>query len=1361
MFSTKSYTFFQGRVNSLLFAVSLFWITALSFQNQIHAQATCTPSTLVSWDMNACASSYSSYTEFTATYPTSSCSGVSASNVYRSNPSTYKHACVLGQGNTGAAMSVSGATNSTYPSSSATKVKFEATITTSTPRQITALKFYAKSPTVSTTLAGSSTNNNYLQKYGIRIYKGSSLVYEASNLSLSTSWQLKTIDLSGDSDFQFSSTKTFKFELVAYKPVNNGCTINVWDLDNITIEGCCSTPVNCNDITGGSIGPNQTICSGGDPAIINNTSSATTSFSGGVKYLWFKYVGSSAPSSMSSATLISGATSASYDPPAGSVTAKTWYRRCAAPNSASCTTYNGETSWVYVNVTTPPTLVCEAKVNGTWSTLNNCAVTVCTGNSLWLSVNPNISTVVWTGPNGYNATGNDASISSSVTTSHAGTYTAVLTDNGCSSTATITVTVNNCTPPVNCNDVTGGYITPNQTICSGGDPAPITNSTSASTSYSGGVKYQWYKYVGSTAPSSLSSATLIPGATSSSYDPPAGSVTSKTWFVRAAAPNSESCTTYSGLSNWKYVSVTTPPTLTCKAKVNGTWNVLSNCAVTVCVGNSLYLGVLSDGSSFSWTGPNGFSSTNQYPLISNNVTAAHAGSYTIVVTKNGCTTSATIVVTVSTCGTPPNCGDITGGSIGNDQTICGGGDPSNIYSITDATTSYSGGVKYLWLLYVGATPPSSMSSATIIPGATSASYDPPAGSITSKTWFRRCAAPNSDECTTYNGETAWVYVDVAPNPDTPTPTTNSASNVCPATSVNLISLQPAAPSTPGGVFEWHTGNDASSPLVDNPTSVGNGTYYLFEKSTANCYSNGAMVTITITTCETVCDNYYNGGSVGYYQSQCGPYTPNEIIELEAPEGGSGASEYIWQSSADNWLWVTIVGATGASYQPDAISSSIYIRRGVRRVNCTSWRYSNAVLKEVTGPCGGTNVCDNFTSGGNIGYDESGTSPFDPSTIVETTAPNGGSGAIEYQWKYNTDGTWIVITGANGSTYDPGAITETTIYRRGVRRANCIEWLYSNEVTKTVSNPTPPNCNDITGGTIGYSQTICTSGDPMAFVSVTPATTSFAGGVKYVWLRYEGANPPADMSLATVIAGANSDTYDAPAGSVTTKTWFRRCAAPNSSTCTVYYGETPWIFVETTTCGGTCDNVTYGGEIGYYESKCAPYDPEMIIETTPPSGGNGTLEYVWLYSTDNWTWITIAGANGPSYDPPVITETTFFSRGVRRAGCTDYIYSNSVLKRNSCSGKTGEGELEQAISGLTILPVPASTGLTVRFVSADQQVCDVQIFDIAGRQVDQQQIEASAGINEVNFDVSRWNAGYYFVSLSNGKQHERAKFTVIR
>jgi hypothetical protein len=67
--------------------------------------------------------------------------------------------------------------------------------------------------------------------------------------------------------------------------------------------------------------------------------------------------------------------------------------------------------------------------------------------------------------------------------------------------------------------------------------------------------------------------------------------------------------------------------------------------------------------------------------------------------------------------------------------------------------------------------------------------------------------------------------------------------------VNLTALAATlTPSVSGGVFEWHVSNSSSSALVSNPNDVGAGNYYLFERSPADCYSTGSIVTVNIQTC---------------------------------------------------------------------------------------------------------------------------------------------------------------------------------------------------------------------------------------------------------------------------------------------------------------------------------------------------------------------------------------------------------------------------------------------------------------------------------------------------------------------------------
>ncbi|MBL7831682.1 MAG: T9SS type A sorting domain-containing protein, partial [Saprospiraceae bacterium] len=102
----------------------------------------------------------------------------------------------------------------------------------------------------------------------------------------------------------------------------------------------------------------------------------------------------------------------------------------------------------------------------------------------------------------------------------------------------------------------------------------------------------------------------------------------------------------------------------------------------------------------------------------------------------------------------------------------------------------------------------------------------------------------------------------------------------------------------------------------------------------------------------------------------------------------------------------------------------------------------------------------------------------------------------------------------------------------------------------------------------------------------------------------------------------------------------------------------------------CENLTNGGTIGYDETLCSPGSISSdIVNITLPSGGSGTIEYVWMYSTkdpqfsaNNPDWYPIANSNSPSYSPGKLFETTYFVRCARREGCTIYSgESNEVTK----------------------------------------------------------------------------------------------------
>lgn len=132
-----------------------------------------------------------------------------------------------------------------------------------------------------------------------------------------------------------------------------------------------------------------------------------------------------------------------------------------------------------------------------------------------------------------------------------------------------------------------------------------------------------------------------------------------------------------------------------------------------------------------------------------------------------------------------------------------------------------------------------------------------------------------------------VTVIVNAKPNTPT-CSGSATNVCPATTVDLTKLNISELSIPGGKFEWHTSADPTSPLVKDPTKVGKGNYYLFEKSPAGCYSEPHLVVVNINKCS--CEEPPMA-MAGDDQKLCA----GDTIRLKGSYGGTAAGA-IWSST---------------------------------------------------------------------------------------------------------------------------------------------------------------------------------------------------------------------------------------------------------------------------------------------------------------------------------------------------------------------------------------------------------------------------------------------------------------------------------
>ncbi|MCD6068203.1 MAG: hypothetical protein K0S33_3029 [Bacteroidetes bacterium] len=92
--------------------------------------------------------------------------------------------------------------------------------------------------------------------------------------------------------------------------------------------------------------------------------------------------------------------------------------------------------------------------------------------------------------------------------------------------------------------------------------------------------------------------------------------------------------------------------------------------------------------SYQWTGPNGFSSSNDSVIIAN-FSAANAGTYSLTVNVSGCTSAAgTFLVNVGpACGVGDNTSTFTNGSTEFLQSVSNSTLPNGNYALTSTFTS--------------------------------------------------------------------------------------------------------------------------------------------------------------------------------------------------------------------------------------------------------------------------------------------------------------------------------------------------------------------------------------------------------------------------------------------------------------------------------------------------------------------------------------------------------------------------------------------------------------------------------------------------------------------------------------------------
>ncbi len=254
------------------------------------------------------------------------------------------------------------------------------------------------------------------------------------------------------------------------------------------------------------------------------------------------------------------------------------------------------------------------------------------------------------------------------------------------------------------------------------------------------------------------------------------------------------------------------------------------------------------------------------------------------------------------------------------------------------------------------------------------------------------------------------------------------------------------------------------------------------------------------------------------------------------------------------------------------------------------------------------------------------------------------GDFTYQWQSSPDGTtYSDIPLATAATFDPGALTARTFFRRRLRSGNCLD-VFSNVFEFRVDTPVTP-------GSIDGNQTICGSpGDP-ANLTQTPVTGAPGGGDGTTYAFQWEESTVSTLGPFNTIAGATAATYDPPAG-VTATTFYRRRVT--SGVCTADgpdVGTDPDNIAYSNVITVTVHQINNPGTIGNAQTICSGQNPTVLTNVAAASGGDGTnYTYQWQQAAAvGGPYSDLVGQTGTTFDPPVLTATTFYRRRVRSPG----------------------------------------------------------------------------------------------------------------
>jgi len=276
-----------------------------------------------------------------------------------------------------------------------------------------------------------------------------------------------------------------------------------------------------------------------------------------------------------------------------------------------------------------------------------------------------------------------------------------------------------------------------------------------------------------------------------------------------------------------------------------------------------------------------------------------------------------------------------------------------------------------------------------------------------------------------------AQIDVTVNPGINGNTIGAAQTICAGTPPAALSSAPLTGGNGTYTFQWQSSATGSYPWTNitgatsasyAPPVLNDTIWYRRVVVSAPCSDTSNIIRIVVL-------DALSSFNIAADQTICQDATPG-ILTGQLPSGGGGGYQYQWMSSADNFSWTPIAGATLQSYQPGTLSATTYFRRDLRAAQCDA--VSNVITVTVNPKpvasiaAGAPAIC--IYDAGSISFTATaGTSPFNitlvvtkPGSITDTirqTVNSNGPAFIQVIAPESATGNYSIqlldITDANG------------------------------------------------------------------------------------------------------------------------------------------------------------------------------------------------------------------------------------------------------------------------------------------------------------------------------------------------------------